>query len=42
MKGSKHTAGQIIEKLRTVESLSAQGQSIAEAVKSIEVTEQTY
>ena len=42
MKGSKHTSGQIIEKLRKVEALTMKGQTIAEAAKSIEVTEQTY
>ena len=42
MKGSKHTSGQIIEKLRKVEALTMKGQTIAEATKSIEVTEQTY
>ena len=42
MKGKNHTANQIIEKLRKVKLLTAQGSTIAEAAKSIEVTEQTY
>ena len=42
MKGKNHTPNQIIEKLRKVETLTAQGSTISEASKSIEVTEQTY
>ncbi|MFT4603743.1 MAG: putative transposase [Thalassolituus oleivorans] len=42
MKRTKHTPGQIVEKLRKVEALIAGGQTAGEAVKSIEVTEQTY
>lgn len=42
MKRKKHTPEQIIKKLRRVEALTAQGKTIAEAVKQIEVSEQTY
>jgi len=42
MKKIKHTPEQIITKLRTVEMLVAQGSSVAQAVKQIGVTEQTY
>lgn len=42
MKKTHHTAEQIITKLRKVEALTADGKSIAVAVKQIEVSEQTY
>ena len=42
MKKKNHTPEQIIRKLRKVEALTAQGQTVAEAVKAIEVSEQTY
>lgn len=42
MKKKNHTPEQIITKLRKVEVLTAEGTSIAEAVKQIEVSEQTY
>lgn len=42
MKRSYHTSEQIIAKLRKVEALTAQGSSMAEAIKQIEVSEQTY
>ena len=42
MKTSKHTPSQIVEKLRRVEALTATGSTVADAVKKIEVTEQTY
>ena len=42
MKKKNHTPEQIIEKLRKVEALTAQGQTVAQAVKAIEVSEQTY
>lgn len=42
MRKTKHTPEQIISKLRKVEALTAQGTTVAEAVKQIEVTEQTY
>lgn len=38
----KHKPEEIIGKLRQVEVLTAQGKSIAEAVKTIAVTETTY
>ena len=37
-----HKPEEIIAKLRQVDVLTAQGKSIAEAVKTIEVTETTY
>ena len=37
-----HTPEEIVAKLRQVEALAAQGQAVAEAVRSIGVTEQTY
>ena len=42
MKKKNHTPEQIIQKLRKVETLTAQGQTVAQAVKAIEVSEQTY
>jgi transposase len=42
MKKKNHTPEQIIQKLRKVEALTAQGQTVAQAVKAIEVSEQTY
>lgn len=40
--GRKYKAEEIVAKLRQVEVLSAQGQSVAEAVRQIGVSEQTY
>ena len=37
-----HTPEEIAAKLRRLEVLAAQGKSVAEAVRSIGVTEQTY
>ena len=37
-----HTPEEIVAKLRQVEVLAAQGKPVAEAVRSIGVTEQTY
>ena len=42
MKRKRHTPEQIITKLRKVERLTAEGATVREAVKQIEVTEQTY
>lgn len=42
MKKKKHTPEQIITKLRKVEALTAQGQTVAEAAGHIDVSEQTY
>ena len=37
-----HTPEEIVAKLRQVEVLTAQGRAVAEAARSIDVTEQTY
>ena len=37
-----HTSAQIIHKLREAEVLLAQGQSVQQSARQIEVTEQTY
>jgi hypothetical protein len=37
-----HTPEEIVAKLRQVEVLAAQGEAVAEAVRSIGVTGQTY
>jgi len=42
MKQKRHSASQIIDRLRQVEVAVAKGKSISEAVKSINVSEQTY
>ena len=42
MKKKNHTPQQIVDKLRTVERLRAEGATVAEAAKKIEVSEQTY
>jgi predicted secreted protein len=42
MPRKRHKPEEIIAKLRQVDVLTAQGRSIAEAVKTIEVTETTY
>lgn len=42
MKKKKHTPEQIIQKLRKVEALRAEGATVASAVKQIGVSEQTY
>ncbi len=42
MAGKRSTPEQIIAKLRQVEVLTAQGKSVAEAVRAIGVTEPTY
>ncbi len=41
-KRKRHTPEQIIQKLREVEVLLGQGSTVAEAVRQIEVTQQTY
>jgi len=38
----RHTAEEIVAKLRQVEVLTAQGRSVAEAIRSIGVTEVTF
>ena len=42
MKRRRHTPEQIVRKLREVERLLGEGQTIAEAAKQVEVSEQTY
>ena len=42
MKRKRYTAEQIVTHLRKVEALTAQGSTVAEAVKKLEITEQTY
>ena len=42
MARTRHTPEQIVAKLRQVDVLTAQGQSVAEAIRSIGVTEVTY
>ena len=42
MPRKRHTPEEIVAKLRQVDVLTAQGQSIAEAVRTIAVTETTY
>ena len=42
MHQKRHSASQIIDKLRQVEVSLGQGKSIAEAAKAISVSEQTY
>ena len=42
MKVRKHTTEQIITKLREVERLQSEGQSIAQACKQIAVSEHTF
>ena len=42
MSRKRHTAEEIVAKLRQVEVLTAQGRSVAEAIRSIGVTEVTY
>jgi putative transposase len=42
MRRKKHTAEEIVAKLRQVDVLVSQGRKVAEAIRSIEVTEVTY
>ena len=42
MSRKRHTPEEIIAKLRQVDVLTSQGQSVADAVRSISVTEVTY
>jgi putative transposase len=39
---TRHTAGEIVAKLRQVDVLTAQGRTVAEAIRQIGVTEVTY
>lgn len=42
MKGRKHTAEQVIRKLREGERLAAEGKGVAEVARELEISEQTY
>ena len=42
MKRRRHTPEQIVRKLREVERLPGEGQTIAESAKQVEISEQTY
>jgi transposase-like protein len=42
MKRTRHTAEQIIRKLKTAEQLIAQGKTVVEVCRVIEVTQPTY
>ena len=42
MPRKRHTPEEIVTKLRQVKVLTAQGRSVAEAIRSIGVTEVTY
>lgn len=42
MKRTRHTAEQIIRKLKAAEQLIAQGKTVAEVCRVIEVSQQTY
>ena len=42
MAGKRHKPEEIVAKLRQVDVLTSQGRSVAEAVRSIGVTEVTY
>lgn len=42
MKRKKHTQAQIIDKLRIAERLSAEGTSVTDIARQLEVSEQTY
>jgi predicted secreted protein len=42
MKGRKHSPEQIVRKLQHAERLLAQGSAVAEVVKTLEISEQTY
>lgn len=42
MDGKRHKPEEIVAKLRQVDVLGTQGQSVAEAIRSIGVTEVTY
>jgi transposase-like protein len=42
MKGKKHSAEQIIRKLREADAMLASGKTIAQACQALEVSEQTF
>jgi putative transposase len=42
MKGRKHTPEQIVRKLREADRLTAEGATVAEAAKALEISEHTF
>jgi transposase-like protein len=42
MKGKKHSAEQIIKKLREADAMIATGKTIGQVVQSLEISEQTF
>ena len=42
MKGKKHTAEQIIKKLREADGMLASGKTIGQVTQALEISEQTY
>jgi len=42
VKRRRHTPEQIVRKLREVERLLGEGQTVSEAAKQVEISEQTY
>jgi transposase-like protein len=42
MKGKKHSAEQIIKKLREAEAMMAGGKTIGQVAQSLEISEQTF
>jgi transposase-like protein len=42
MQGRKHTAEQVIRKLREGERLAAEGKNVAKVARELEISEQTY
>ena len=42
MKGKKHTAEQIIKKLREADAMLASGKTIGQAAQALEISEQTF
>lgn len=42
MKGKKHTAEQIIRKLREAETMMASGKTIGQVTQALEISEQTF
>ena len=42
MKGRKHTPEQIVRKLREADRMTAEGATVAEAAKALEISEHTF
>ncbi len=42
MKGRKHTPEQVVRKLREADRLLAEGKSVAEVAKALEISEHTF